>query len=245
MKHFGARRLLIAALCVSAPILAGCDKQNLSTLGMLGPTSAKVEAPPESSTATLYLTIVRGLIDQGRYRAALGYLDQYAVSEKKTPQFNSLHGEALLGVAKYDEAAAAFASLQGTDFEAVGFNGLGRVDASREKWSEAERHFAQAVAARPSNADYLNNLGFAEIQLGDAASLEKAEFNLRQAQELEPASASIRNNLVLALTMAGKKDKARAVIDGIATSRERAAVQKFAADWAQRQHKPATERSVE
>jgi tetratricopeptide (TPR) repeat protein len=236
-----SKRFLLLALCAASPLLAGCDKQNLSTLGMLAPASSKVEAPPQSSTSELYLTIVQGLIDQGRYRAALGYLDQYAVSEKKTPRFNMMHGEALLGVGKYDEAAAAFEALQGTEFAAVGYNGLGRVEASREKWAEAEGHFAQAVGARPASADYLNNLGFAEIHVGTDDALAKAVFNLRQAQELDPASASIRNNLVLALTMAGKEEEARAVLDGIAVPRERAAVRQFAADWAREKHKPSVE----
>ena len=235
------RHLLLLALCAVTPLLAGCDKQNLTSLGMLGVPSDKVEAPPEASTTELYLTIVEGLVDQGRYRAALGYLDQYAVSEKKNPRFNMMYGEALLGVGKYDEAVQAFSALQGTDLAAVGYNGLGRVEASKGKWALAENHFTQAVEARPSSADYLNNLGFAEIHLGDAPALSRAEFNLRQAHELAPTSISIRNNLVLALTMAGKKDEARAVIDGIATPRERADVQKFAADWARGKHKASVE----
>jgi tetratricopeptide (TPR) repeat protein len=208
---------------------------------MLGPSSPTVQAPPASSTSELYLTIVEGLIDQGRYRAALGYLDQYAVSEKKTPRFNMMHGEALLGVGKYDEAAKAFSALDGTNLAAVGYNGLGRVDAARERWGEAEQHFTQAVAARPSSADYLNNLGFAEIHMGGDVALAKAEFNLRQAQELDPASVSIRNNLVLALTLAGKKEEAQAVLAGIPTTRERVAVQKFAVDWVQAKHKASVE----
>jgi Flp pilus assembly protein TadD len=231
----------VVAVCAASAVLAGCDKQVLSSLGTLTPAPSTVEAPPASSTSTLYLSIVEGLVDQKRYRAALGYLDQYAVSEKKTPRFYMLHGEALLGVGKFDDAAKAFAALEKTDLAAIGYNGLGRVDASREHWAAAEDHFAQAVATRPSSADYLNNLAFAQIQMGTADALAKAEFNLRQAQELDPASESIRNNLVLALLMAGKDGEARAVLDNIATSRERSDVRKFAADWVQAKHKASVE----
>ncbi|HEY4345576.1 MAG TPA: tetratricopeptide repeat protein [Parvibaculum sp.] len=234
-------KFALIAVCAVSPLLAGCDKQNLTSLGMLGDPATKVEAPPASSTSELYLTIVEGLIDQGRYRAALGYLDQYAVSEKKTPRFNMMHGEALLGVGKYDEATKAFSALEGTDLAAIGYNGLGRVEATRERWGEAERYFTQAVAARPSSADYLNNLGFAEIHLGGNDALAKAEFNLRQAQELDPKSVSIRNNLVLALSLAGKKEDAQAVLADIPTTRERVAVQKFATDWVQAKHKASVE----
>ncbi len=236
-------RILVKAppllLFVAAIALGGCDKQNLDVLGSLTPPSKGSDAS-QTPTQTLYLTLVEGLIEQGRYRAALGYLDQYAVAEKKTPRFSLLRGEALLGVERYDEAAQSFASLQGTDLEAAGLNGLGRVDAAQEHWAQAEQNFNKAVTGRPSDADYLNNLGFAQLHLGDAA-LPRAEFNLRQAQEIDPASSSIRNNLVLVLMMEGKEDDARGVLDSIAVPKERAAVQKFAADWVQAQHKHATE----
>lgn len=234
------KRHTIATACLFVGLLGGCDKQGLDMLGVLEPSSGKADALGETTTTKLYLTIVEGLIDQGRYRAALGYLDQYAVAEKKTPRYTMLRGEALLGVERYDEAAAAFSELRKTDLAAAGYNGLGRVAAARDRWAEAEQHFAQAVAMRPSSADYLNNLGFAELHLG-GDMLPKAEFNLRQGHEIDPASASIRNNLVLALTMAGKEEEARAVLDSIAVPRERVAVQKFAADWVQARHESGAE----
>lgn len=233
-------RYSVPLFCMAALSLGGCDKQNLDVLASLSPPSKSRDASQQSPTKTLYLTIVEGLIEQGRYRAALGYLDQYAVEEKKTPRFNMLRGEALLGVARYDEAAQSFSDLVGTDLEAAGLNGLGRVDAAREHWAEAELNFGKAVAARPSSADFLNNLGFAQLHLGEAM-LPKAEFNLRQAQEIDPSSSSIRNNLVLILMMEGKEDDARRVLDSIAVPRERAAVQKFAADWIEARHMPAAE----
>lgn len=232
---------LAMTTCVAAfPLLAGCNGASLDQLSMLSPSQAASKTETEGSTASLYLTIVEGLIEQGRDRAALGYLDQYAVSEKVSPRYDKLRGEALLGVGKYDEAAKAFAELKDTDLAAAGANGLGRVAAAKGDWKGAEGQFAAAVTAQPSSADYLNNLGFAELHLG-ADALPKAEFNLRQAQELDPSSNSIRNNLVLALMMSGKDDEARTVLDGIPTPRERADVQKFAADWIEARRKPATE----
>ena len=237
MKKSFARGL-VPIFC-AAILLGGCDKQNLDMLSSLAPPSRGSDAS-QTPTQTLYLTIVEGLIEQGRYRAALGYLDQYAVADRKTPRFSLLRGEALLGVEHYDEAAQAFSDLRGSDLEAAGLNGLGRVEAAQKHWAAAEENFNKAVAGRPSDADYLNNLGFAQLHLGDEA-LPRAEFNLRQAQEIDPSSSSIRNNLVLVLMMEGKEDDARTVLDGIAVPRERAAVQKFAADWVQAQHKHATE----
>lgn len=234
------RKHIVVASCMLLGLLGGCGGRNFDMLSALGPMSGSAAPLGGTTTTRLYLTIVEGLIDQGRYRAALGYLDQYAVAEKKTPRYTRLRGEALLGVERYDEAATAFTELADTELSAAGHNGLGRVAAARERWPEAESHFARAVAGRPSNADYLNNLGFAELHL-DASMLPKAEFNLRQAQEIDPNSASIRNNLVLALMMAGKDDEARTLLERIAVPRERVAVQKFAADWVQAQHQSGAE----
>ncbi|HMM15443.1 MAG TPA: tetratricopeptide repeat protein [Parvibaculum sp.] len=232
-------RILVAA-SLSLLLLGACDKHTLGAMDALD-SSGNAAAPlGDASSATLYLTIVEGLIDQGRYRAALGYLDQYAVAETKTPRYLRLRGEALLGVGRYDEAAVAFSDLTGTELAAAGFNGLGRVAAAKSLWPDAEKNFTQAVAARPSSADYLNNLGFAELHLGGDA-LPRAEFNLRQAQEIDPSSVSIRNNLVLALLMAGKDDEARQILDSIEMPRERAAVQKFAVDWVRARQKSKLE----
>ncbi len=236
MRH---KHVVVASFLLLG-LLGGCGGRNFDMLSALGPMNAGAEPLGDTTATRLYLTIVEGLIDQGRYRAALGYLDQYAVAEKKTPRYTALRGEALLGVERYDEAAATFTELTGTGLAAAGHNGLGRVAAARERWPEAESHFAQAVTERPSNADYLNNLGFAELHLSDDM-LSKAEFNLRQAHEIEPNSASIRNNLVLALMMAGKDGEARALLEHIAVPRERVAVQKFASDWVLAQSKSGTE----
>jgi Flp pilus assembly protein TadD len=86
----------------------------------------------------------------------------------------------------------------------------------------------------------LTKLGVAQLHLGDGA-LSKAEFKLRQAHEIDPVSTSIRNNLVLVLMTEGKEDEARHVLDDIAVPTERAAVQKFAADWVQSRQKRSVE----
>lgn len=236
-------RLPLLALCLCAPLIAGCTTQQIgSSLGMLGSdSSASDDAPSESSTRTLYLTIVEGLLDQGRYRAALGYLNQYAVAENTNPRYDMLRGEALLGVQQYDDAQKSFSKLTNTDLAGVGYSGLGRVDAAKGNWDAARDNFVKAVAAQPSDPDYLNNLGYAEIQVGGKESLSKALFNLRQAQELDPNSASIRNNLVLALTLSGDDGEAQRILQTIPVPAERIAVRKFAANWAQEKQKEGVE----
>lgn len=221
--------VIVVSLCMA---IGGCAEYGMDfdVVSAVAPRTAEVKSLDEASTSRLYLSVVNGLLEQGRYRAALAYLDQYAVQEKKTSYFMELYGEALLGTERYDDAAEAFASLEGTEREPQGFSGLGRVSAAKGDWSSAVTHFKQAVAARPSSAEFLNNLGYAQLCAGGGA-IADAEFNLRQAQELDPSSVSIRNNLVIALLLSGKENEARRLLSGIPTARERDEVQRFAAEW--------------
>lgn len=221
------KKIIAVAACLW---VSACADYGFDPLEAVSPTANSVKPLDEASTSRLYLSVVSGLIEQGRYRAALAYLDQYAVQEKKTPRFLQLYGEALLGTEQYDAAAEAFSGLERTDLKPDGLNGVGRVKAAQGHWAAAVDYFQRAVAARPSSAEFLNNLGYAQLCVGED-SIAEAEFNLRQAQELDPASASIRNNLVIALMMAGKDSEARRLLSGIPTTRERAEVQAFATAW--------------
>lgn len=228
MKH-----VLALSLCLA---IGGCAEHgfDFDPVSAVVPRANEVKSLDDTSASKLYLSVVNGLLEQGRYRAALAYLDQYAVQEKKTPYFMELYGEALLGTERYDDAAEAFARLENTDREPQGFSGLGRVSAAKGDWLAAVAYFKQAVAARPSSSEFLNNLGYAQLCVGGSA-IADAEFNLRQAQELDPSSVSIRNNLVIALLLSGKEAEARHLLSGIPTARERDEVQRFAAEWMKRQ----------
>jgi len=221
------KKIIAVAACLS---VSACAEYGFDPVATVSPAANSVKPLDDASTSRLYLSVVNGLIEQGRYRAALAYLDQYAVQEEKTPYFLQLHGEALLGTEQYDAAAEAFSGLERTGLKPDGLNGIGRVKAAQGDWPGAVDYFQRAVSARPSSAEFLNNLGYAQLCVGDD-SIAAAEFNLRQAQELDPASASIRNNLVIALMMMGKDREARRLLSGIPTTRERAEVQAFAASW--------------
>ncbi|WP_421862607.1 tetratricopeptide repeat protein [Parvibaculum sp.] len=229
----GNKKLMLFATFLS---LTGCTDYGFDPVATISAAPNTVKPLDDASTSRLYLSVVNGLIEQGRYRAALAYLDQYAVQERKTPYFQQLHGEALLGTEQYEKATAAFSDLERTDLEPDGFNGVGRVKAAQGDWAGAVDYFQRAVNVRPSSAEFLNNLGYAQLCVGGEA-VPAAEFNLRQAQELDPGSTSIRNNLVIALMMVGKDDQARRLLSGITSSREREEVQAFAATWLkQRMH---------
>jgi Flp pilus assembly protein TadD len=77
---------------------------------------------------------------------------------------------------------------------------------------------------RPADAQFLNNMAFAEIHLNDGAS---AAFHLRQAHELDPNSPLIRTNLIVALNLSGDTAGADQVLAEIKSPDERDTVRAF------------------
>ncbi|HTT96777.1 MAG TPA: hypothetical protein VMF58_01905 [Rhizomicrobium sp.] len=166
-----------------------------------------------SSQETLYLSIVDGLIKQNRQGAALAFLDSYRqTGQTLSPRYWLLRGNALLGAQRDTEAMEAFSELRKTPLAAQGWNGQGRIAAGNDDWLAASECFRKAVDNDPANADFLNNLAFAELHLDNA---DNAALRLQQAHELEPGSDRILTNLVIALILKGDRVRADAIIDSI------------------------------
>ncbi len=214
---------------LAAAALAGCA--GLPSQGAKGPpspeasaTAAKAMAPQDQ--AQLYLDVVEGLIRQQRYGAAIAFLDA-AKAKDFGARYWLLRGNALLGLERTDEALAAYAALDKTALAAEGWNGKGRVAAARRQWPGAFTNFREAVREEPSNPDFLNNLAFAGLHLEQSGA---SAAYLRQAWELKPDSSLIRNNLIIALTLAGDHDGADAILNGLKDRGEREKVEAIVGD---------------
>jgi tetratricopeptide (TPR) repeat protein len=197
------------SLHFQSPVIAASDKEN-----------------PSPDQATLYLNVVGGLVTQRNYGAALAFLDDYAVRERDRPsRYWLLRGDALLGLGRGSEAQLAYDHLDATPLAPQGWNGKGRAAAAIQRWPDAATDFRVAATMLPSNAEILNNLAFAEMHLGDGQS---SVAILRQARELDPGSNLIRNNLIVALTLAGDRGGAEKMLGDIRNISERNNVRDFA-----------------
>ena len=183
------------------------------------PSSSVLASPPPAARVTpqneasLYLNIIDGLEKQQRYGAALAFLDDFAARQRTfEARYWLLRGHALLGLGRDADAATAYARLDGTPLAAEGCNGRGRVAAAAAQWRAAAANFQKAVQGDPSNADFLNNLAFADMHIGENAA---AAAYLRQAYQLAPGSDRIRNNLIIALNLSGDRHGADAILQDI------------------------------
>lgn len=192
-----------------------------------------VTAAPITSQneASLYLNVVDGLLKQERYGAALAFLDSYSGKQKNAPpRYWLMRGNALLGLHRNGEAADAYARLLSTPLAAEGWNGQGRVAANRKQWRNANGQFRKAVLAIPANAEFLNNLAYSGLQLGEFGA---SVSYLRQAHELDPKSGLIRNNLIIALTLSGDLTGANSLMQAITDPRRRRDVEALVRQVAQ------------
>jgi Flp pilus assembly protein TadD len=198
--------------------------------------AAPTADPPAASfgktaEADLYLGIVDGLIRQGRFEAAIAFLDQYKASQAPSPRYQLLRGDALLGAKRLDEAAMAFGAAAASTFVAQAYGGLGRVAAARGDWTGAGDNFARASALDPANASYLNNEGYARLHQQGPSQAAAAMADFKRAYELEPQSSTIRNNLILAANRVGDQVQLSRLLAGIDDEKRRTQVIDFAKAW--------------
>jgi Flp pilus assembly protein TadD len=221
--------ILLIATALTASGCATTEHSAVPPVQPQPPSSAAIA--PQKQTA-LYLNVVGEMVKEQKFGAALAFLDDYATKESNPePQYWMLRGDALLGSGRASDARLAFDKLDATPLVAEGWDGKGRIASASQQWRDADADFEKAAGLEPSNPLFLNNLAFAKMHLGENAA---SAFRLRQAHELNPTSGLIRNNLVVALTLAGDTAGANHVLDEIADAGERGKVRDFANDAARK-----------
>src|SRR5690606_19838287 len=125
-------------------------------------------------------------------------------------ELSALRANALRMTDQTAQSEAAYQALLKTSEAATGWHGLGLLAASKGNFAQAADHLAKAAKLRPTNAEYLNDLGFARLQAGD---INGARLPLGQAAELDPANNKVLANLALLLLVQGEPEQAHAVMD--------------------------------
>lgn len=144
---------------------------------------------------------------QGRYFASLAYADAIQQQFGNTPQVMALRAEALRKTGQLETAAAVFQSLTHTAQAAQAWHGLGLIEGERGDYAKAVHYLQQAADLQPTGADLQNDLGYAQLRLGQVGS---ARLSLGKAVELEPANPRILSNMALFLWLNGQGQDAEA-----------------------------------
>ncbi len=174
--------------------------------------AARDSGQTQASTRDLYLMLIRQARQDGHSRAALAFLDDF---ERQYPgEFDAqiLRINCLLDLGQTEEAQAAAASLTARDSSGPVRAIRGHVLTAQGRWKEAIAEYGAALQRLPTDALLNNAMGYAQLRDGMASD---AVETLRRARELAPQDPVIRNNLLLALTMAGREQEADAAFTRI------------------------------
>ncbi len=153
------------------------------------------------STKALYLMLIHQARADGRARAALAYLDDFERQYPGELDARVLRINCLLDLGQTDYAATLADQLPDNDRTGKVSLIRGHVQTARQQWGEAVAHYHDALRANPADPLTINAMGYAQLRAGQANA---AVETLKRAADLAPRDAVVRNNLLLALTMAGR-----------------------------------------
>lgn len=200
-------------LPVGATILAGIVANPAAAV------DRAAAAQEDSSTRSLYLTLIRQARDDGRARAALAYLDDFDRQHPDDREANVLRVNCLLDLGQVEAARAALGRIGANDHSGAALAVRGHVLAAEEQWSQAATQYAAALQASPADPFIANALGYARLRSGlTALALE----TLRSAHDLAPDDETVRNNLMLALTLNGRLGEADGLLANVRDAKEKA-----------------------
>ncbi len=173
----------------------------------------------ENSTRTLYLTLIRQARDDGRARAALAYLDDFDRQHPDDRDARVLRVNCLLDLGQVEAARTALGRIAANDRSGPALAVRGHVLAAEEQWPQAAVQYAAALQASPADPFIANALGYARLRSGMTA---QAVETLRSAHDLAPDDETVRNNLILALTLNGRLGEADALLARVRDAKAKA-----------------------
>jgi tetratricopeptide (TPR) repeat protein len=197
------------------PVASGADRVGQVEGARAGPvriTKSDAAAARDEDRA-LHLELIHGMLEQRQYYAAVAHVEAQRLQGGETPELGWLEAEARRRLGQHEAAEAGFKRLLKTAYGARAEHGLGLIAAADGDVRRARAHFAEAVRRAPTVAEFRNDLGFAELQMG---RFDDALAAFATGAELAPDDIRIRSNLVLLLLTTGDFDRARSMAQDVA-----------------------------
>lgn len=207
--------ILLAGLLLSACSSTKTDtalqliQQQEEKQSMIRQHEAELARKNTPTEAQLLLSLIHRTQDEGRYFAALAYINAYIKQFGHNTELDAAHAQALMQTGQAEKSELAYQSLLNSPLASQGWHGLGLLAAQRGDYGQAIPHLSKAAGLDPINAEFLSDLGFARLQAGQ---FEQARLPLGQAAELAPGNAKALGNLAILLILEDKPQQAERVI---------------------------------
>jgi Flp pilus assembly protein TadD len=161
-----------------AIVLAVCAALSACALPKFKSSSSSA---PDSAVHT---DLIRGLLASNQYYAALAHIDDERKRSGESEELSALRADTLTALGRTAEADAIYRRLLRGSYAAEGYHGLGLLHV-RTNPATGIGYLKSAVAQRPTNAQWRNDLGYALMTNGRFAD---ALPELATATELDPRS---------------------------------------------------------
>lgn len=191
------------AVVLLAAAVAGCAAPGMP------PSQAQLSARGDAATDRgLYADLIRGMIDQQNFYAALAHIQAQQQVQGATPELRHLEAETRRRLGQNDAAQSLYEGLLRSPLAGAAYHGLGLLYAGRDS-ERSIGYLRQAATRQPTHAQTRNDLGYALAVAGDYPA---ALVELATAVELDPASDKARNNLALLLMLSGDEDGVQRIV---------------------------------
>ncbi|MGH8562495.1 MAG: tetratricopeptide repeat protein [Nevskiales bacterium] len=182
-------RITVPLLLLALSACATTANNNAPT-----PAAARTESAPARQ---LHTDLVREMIAQGRYYAALAHIEELQKSGGPREELLLLHAQVLAKLDRKGQAEQEYQQLLGSAFDGEARHGLGLLYASKN-FSQSLQYLREAARLRPTDPTIRNDYGYALLMGGQ---YPEARLQLATAYELDSGMDKYRNNYVLALLL--------------------------------------------
>lgn len=180
-------RILLVGLCLGLLSCAAVPNSGM-------PVALQVDSAPAKQ---LHTDLVREMIAQGRYYAALAHIEELQKNGGPREELLLLHAQVLAKLGRKDQAELEYKQLLGSAFEGEARHGLGLLYATKN-YKQSVQYLGEAARLRATDPTIRNDYGYALLMGGQ---YPEARLQLATAFELDSGADKYRNNYVLALLL--------------------------------------------
>lgn len=209
--------LLVLSGCAARGSLSGDMAQRADAQTQLAQKEAAERPALLADNRATHLQLVTQMQQKGLYFASLAHIDALQQRWGGDAELDLLRADALRQTGQTANARVVYSQLLTTPMKARAAHGLGLLAGRAGDFQGAVGFLQQATQAAPTDADVLNDLGFALMQQGQWAD---ARLPLMKASELASDNPRIWSNVALFLTLDGQTKQAM----DVAESRQLSAV---------------------